>query len=79
MDENLYGKAVVEILSNSLVSLEIPPDNLCDGSYTQLQVPITKQGQQDHPYRLWSKGSNYIALSLVPRQPDGSFDSAMRK
>lgn len=74
MNEDLYGKAVVQIPGNLPVSLEIPPDNLCDGSFTQLQVPITKKGQQDHPYRLWSKSGDYIALSLVPRQPDGSFD-----
>lgn len=74
MDENLFAKATILISGKAQVTLEIPSDNVCDGTYTQQQSPVIKNGQQSPPHVVWSKADDYIALSLVPLQYDGSFD-----
>ena len=71
---NVYAKAIISSLSKAQVTLEIPSDDVCDGTYTQQQFPIIRNGQQSPPYVVWSKNGDYIALSLITRQSDSSFD-----
>ncbi len=74
LEEDLYGKATVQKPGKPSMILELPPHSFCDGTYTQQQAPVIKDGRQDIPHQVWSKSGDYIVLSLVTRQSDGIFD-----
>ena len=71
--ENVYADAQLLKPHGEPVTLKIAP-YFCDGTDMESRASKTLNGAQVPPLQIWSKSGNYIALEVVERKSDGSFD-----
>ena len=71
--ENVYADIKVLKPDGKPVILKITP-YFCDGTDMQSRTSEILNGKQMPPLQVWSKSGNYIALEVVERENDGSFD-----